>query len=64
MHTCMYICIQIYKRNWKSDQSNKLKRDFLPSDGCFNITVQMHHIDADKTYSEKARRELFKNATD
>ena len=23
----------------------------------------MHHLDADKTYTEKARREVYKNAT-
>ena len=35
---------------------------FLPSSGCVNSTVWMHHMDADETYREKARRELHKNA--
>ena len=34
---------------------------FLPSSSCVNTTVQMHHMDADKTHWEKARRELQKN---
>ena len=30
---------------------------------CIGTTVRMHHIDADKTYKEKASRELHKNVT-
>ena len=37
---------------------------FLPRSGCVNITVRMHHLNADKTYWEKARLELHKNAAD
>ena len=33
--------------------------EFLPSSGCVNTTIWMHHKDSDKTY----RRELYKNAT-
>ena len=36
---------------------------FLSSSSCVSITVQMHHMDADKTYRKKARSELRKNAT-
>ena len=36
---------------------------FLPSSVCINTTVWMHHMDADKTYREKGRQELQKNAT-
>ena len=35
---------------------------FLPSCGCVSITVQMHHMDANKTHREKARWEVHKNA--
>ena len=47
---------------WKSDLSDKIKQ-FLPSNGCVNSTIWMHHRDADETYIEKARQELHKNAT-
>ena len=36
---------------------------FLQISGCANSTLRMHHMDADKTYREKARGELHKNAT-
>ena len=36
---------------------------FIPSSGCVNITVGMHHIDTDKMYREKARCELYKKTT-
>ena len=36
---------------------------FLPSSGCVNAAIWMNHMDADKTYWEKARRELHKKAT-
>ena len=42
-------------------QSNKTQ--FLPSSSYVNSVVKMHHIDADKTQREKARRELHKNTT-
>ena len=35
---------------------------FLESNSWVNTTVQIHHVDADKTYREKARRKLHKNA--
>ena len=35
----------------------------FPSCDCVNSTVWMHHMDADKGYREKARRELHKNVT-
>ena len=37
--------------------------EFLLSSCCVNITVRMHHMDAGKTYREKAWRQLRKNAT-
>ena len=36
---------------------------FLTGSGCVNSIVWMHHVDADKTYGEKARLELHNNAT-
>ena len=42
---------------WKSDLSDKLKRNF------FQATVEMYNMDANKTCWEKTRRELHKNAT-
>ena len=35
---------------------------FFPSSGRVNSTIWMHHMDADKLYREKAKRELRKNA--
>ena len=34
---------------------------FLLSSGCVSSTIWMHHMDADETYKEKARREQHKN---
>ena len=34
---------------------------FLPSSGCVNTAVWMHHLDANKTAGEEARRQLHKN---
>ena len=36
---------------------------FFPNSGHVNSTIWMHHMDADKSYREKARQELHKNAT-
>ena len=36
---------------------------FLSSSGCVNITVWMHHMDPDKAYGEKTRREPHKDVT-
>ena len=47
---------------WKSDQSDKIKMQFLPSNDYVNSTRWMHHMDTDKVYREKARQELHKNA--
>ena len=35
---------------WKSYLSDKIKRDFFS--GCFNTTVWMHHMDANKTHRD------------
>ena len=35
---------------------------FLPSFGCVSATEWMHHINANKMYSKKAREELHTNA--
>ena len=45
----------------KSDQSNKIKRSFLPSNGCVNTAVWMHQMDAE-AYVEKVCLQLHKNA--
>ena len=37
------------------------KTEFIPNHSIVNTTLRMHHINADKTYWEKARRELHKN---
>ena len=36
---------------------------FLPNGSYVNSTIWMHHMDADKVYTEKARKELHKYAT-
>ena len=40
--------------------SDEIKRKFFPA---VVVSIRMYHMDADKTYREKARRELHKNAT-
>ena len=47
-------CLQIWFLWW-----NKI--GFLPSCGCINTTVWMHHLDAHEMHGEKARLELHKN---
>ena len=47
---------------WKSDLTNKIKRSFLPGSGRVDTAVWMHHLDANKTAGEEARRQLHKNA--
>ena len=34
---------------------------FLPSSGCIDTAVWMHHLDTNKTAGEEARRQLHKN---
>ena len=34
---------------------------FLPGSGCVDTAVWMHHLDANKTAGEEARRQLHKN---
>ena len=47
---------------WKSDLPIK-KTDFLSSSCCIKTTLRMFHMDADKTYWEKAGRKLLENVT-
>ena len=47
---------------WKSDLSDKIECNFLPSSSCVSSTIWMHYMDADKAYWGKARQELHKNA--
>ena len=42
---------------WKSDLTDKIKRSSR-----VDTDIWMHYIDADKTYGEKAWRQLHKNA--
>ena len=35
---------------------------FLPDSGRIDTAIWMHHLDANKTYGEKAWRQLHKNA--
>ena len=56
----MYLAKALAAIDWlsiiyKSDLSDEIKRD------CVNTTGRMHHMNADKTYREKARRKLHKN---
>ena len=46
---------------WKSDLTNEMKTQFLPSSGRIDTAVWMHHLDANKTVGEEARRQLHKN---
>ena len=46
----------------KSDLTDKIKRSFFPSSGCVDTAIWMHYMVANKTYGEKAWRQLHKNA--
>ena len=48
---------------WKSDLSDKIKRDFFQAAVVSIPLYRLYHINADKAYREKVRRELHKNAT-
>ena len=47
---------------WKSDHSDKIKTEMLPSCSRISNTVWLHHKDSNKMLEEKARWELHKNA--
>ena len=47
---------------WKSDLTDKIKRSFFPSSGRVDTVIWLHNMDANKTYGEKAWRQLHKNA--
>ena len=44
---------------WKSDISDKIKRDFLQT---VAVSIWIHHVDANKTLWEKAKQELHENS--
>ena len=46
----------------KSYRTDKIKHVFFPSSGRVNIAIWMHHMDANKTYGEKALCQLHKKA--
>ena len=46
---------------WKSDLTDKMKRQFLPGSGCVDTAIWLHYMDANKTTGEEARRQLHKN---
>ena len=46
---------------WKSDLTYKIKQ-FLLSSSHVNTAIWMHYMDTNKTYGEKAWRQLHKNA--
>ena len=48
---------------WKSNQFDKIKHIFFPSNSCVDSTLWMHHMDTDWAYREKARWQLHKNDT-
>ena len=46
---------------WKSDLTDKMKRNFFPSRGCIDTAIWMHYLNANKTTGDKAIRQLHKN---
>ena len=46
---------------WKSNLTEKMKRSFFQENGRVDIATWMHHLDANKTAGEEARRQLHKN---
>ena len=42
----------------KADLSNKIKQDFFQTFYFVNTIARLHHMDADKTYREKAKRKI------
>ena len=40
-----------------------MKTQFFPGSGRVDTAVWMHHLDANKTAGEEARRQLHKNVT-
>ena len=49
---------------WKSDLTDKMKLQFLPSSGSVDTAVLMHHLDAKKTARKEARRHLHKGVSE
>ena len=47
---------------WNAIDTLSIISKSLTSSSCVNSTIWMHHMEADKAYGEKARRELHKNA--
>ena len=43
---------------WKSDLTDKIKMQFLPSSGHVDTAIWMHYLDTNKTAGEKARQQL------
>ena len=43
--------------------NRKNERQFFPGSGRFDTAVWMHHLDANKTAREEARRQLHKTVT-
>ena len=41
---------------WKSDLSDKTKRNYFPSSGSVNTSALMHYINANKTHRRKGRK--------
>ena len=46
---------------WKSDLTDKIKRSFFRSSGRIHTAIWRHHMHANKTFVEKAWRQLHKN---
>ena len=47
---------------WKSDLTDKIKRNFFPSNSSVDTAIWMDYMDTSKTYGEKAWRQIHKNA--
>ena len=43
---------------WKSDSSDEIKHNILPSIGRVNSNIWMNHMDPDKAYRDKSRQEI------
>ena len=47
---------------WKSNLTDEMKRSFFLSSSRVDIAIWIHYMDVNKTYREKAWRQLHKNA--
>ena len=55
------IYMTIAKVGWKSDLTDEMKCSFFQAAIVVDTAVWMHHMDANKTVGEEARRQLHKS---